>query len=108
MEKEEREKRREDRNGGHLEPSVDTLLVEVMVTGSEGSYLLSSLELTHTHHTTEGGREGGRERGGNQQDRAFPKPHKKDTLNSSSLYKAHFRSVPYHTVCASLNKVCSK
>jgi hypothetical protein len=35
-----------------LEPSVDTLLVEVMVTGSEGSDLLSSLELTHTHHTT--------------------------------------------------------
>lgn len=59
--KEEREKRREDRKGGHLEPSVDTLLVEVMATGSEGSYLLPRLELTHTHHTTEGGREGGGE-----------------------------------------------
>ena len=58
MEKEKREKRREGRNGGHLEPSVDTLLVEVMATGSEGSYLLPHLELTHTHHT-EGGREGG-------------------------------------------------
>ena len=60
VEKEKREKRREGRNGGHLEPSVDTLLVEVMATGSEGSYLLPRLELTHTHHTTEGGREGGR------------------------------------------------
>ena len=62
VEKEKGEKRREDRKGGHLEPSVDTLLVEVMATGSEGSDLLSSLELTHTHHTTEGGREGGRGR----------------------------------------------
>ena len=60
--------------------------------------------LIHTTQLREGGREGARY----QQDRAFPKPHKKDTLNSSSLYKAHFRSVPYHTVCASLNKVCSK
>ena len=61
VEKEKREKRREGGNGGHLEPSVDTLLVEVMATRSEGSYLLPRLELTHTHHTTEGGREGGRE-----------------------------------------------
>ena len=54
-----REKRRGGRNGGHLEPSVDTLLMEVMATGSEGSYLLPRLELTHTHHTQL--REGGRE-----------------------------------------------
>ena len=37
----------------NLEPSVNTLLMEVMVTRFECSYLFSRLELTHTHHTTE-------------------------------------------------------
>ena len=47
-------KRKERREGRtNLEPSVDTLLMEVMVTRFECSYLFSRLELTHTHHTTE-------------------------------------------------------
>ena len=45
------EERREGRT--NLELSVDTLLMEVMVTRFECSYLFSRLELTHTHHTTE-------------------------------------------------------
>ena len=45
------EERREGRT--NLEPSVNTLLMEVMVTRFECSYLFSRLELTHIHHTTE-------------------------------------------------------
>ena len=38
-----------------MEPFVDALLVEVMNTWPEASDLLSALEVTHTHHTTEAG-----------------------------------------------------
>ena len=94
VEKEKREKRREGGNGGHLQPSVDTLLVEVMATGSEGSYLLPRLELTHTHHTTEGGREGGISKTEHflsptsyipSVHSSDNKPHKKELLNTTSL-----------------------
>ena len=39
----------------NMEPFADALLVEVMTTWSEASDLLSALEVTHTHHTTEAG-----------------------------------------------------
>ena len=39
----------------NMEPFVDALLVEVMTTWPEASDLLSDLEVTHTHHTTEAG-----------------------------------------------------
>ena len=38
-----------------MEPFVDALLGEVMTTWPEASDLLSALEVTHTHHTTEAG-----------------------------------------------------
>ena len=37
----------------NMEPFVNALLVEVMTTWPEASDLLSALEVTHTHHTTE-------------------------------------------------------
>ena len=40
----------------NMEPFTDALLVEVMTTWPKASDLLSALEVTHTHHTTEAGR----------------------------------------------------